>query len=108
MLISAVGLLRRRNWARLVFMGLLTLGIVYMFGGLFLQQSMLSSFNASFSAAAPQDSVFRANAKQFQSMFTVMRVFMIAFSLGIAGVFGWIVARLASAKVRTEFASRAA
>ena len=108
MLISAVGLLRRRNWARLVFMGLLTLGIVYMFGGLFLQQSMLSSFNASFSAAAPQDSVFRVNAKQFQSMFTVMRVFMIAFSLGIAGVFGWIVARLASAKVRTEFVSRAA
>jgi hypothetical protein len=33
-----------------------------------------------------------------------MRVFMIVFSLGIAGVFGWIVARLASARVRAEFA----
>ena len=108
MLISSIGLLRRHNWARLAFIGLLVLGIIYLLGGLFLQQSFMSSFNRSFSAAAPQDSLFRANAQQFESFFTAMRVFMIVFSLGIAGVFGWIVARLASAKVRTEFVPRAA
>jgi hypothetical protein len=108
MLISSIGLLRRHNWARLVFIGLLVLGIIYLLGGLFLQQSFMSSFNRSFSAAAPQDSLFRANAQQFESLFTAMRVFMIVFSLGIASVFGWIVARLASAKVRTEFVPRAA
>jgi len=108
MLISSIGLLRRHNWARLAFIGLLVLGIIYLLGGLFLQQSFMSSFNRSFSAAAPQDSLFRANARQFESLFTAMRVFMIVFSLGIAGVFGWIVARLASAKVRTEFVPRAA
>jgi hypothetical protein len=108
MLISSIGLLRRHNWARLVFIGLLVLGIIYLLGGLFLQQSFMSSFNRSFSAAAPQDSLFRANAQQFESLFTAMRVFMIAFSLGIAGVFGWIVARLASARVRAEFVPRAA
>jgi hypothetical protein len=107
MLISSIGLLRRRNWARLAFIGLLVLGIIYMLGGLFLQQSFMSSFNKSFSAAAPQDSLFRANAQQFESLFTAMRVFMIAFSLVIAGVFGWIVARLASARVREEFVPRA-
>jgi hypothetical protein len=108
MLISSIGLLRRHNWARLVFIGLLVLGIIYLLVGLFLQQSFMSSFNKSFSAAAPQDSLFRANAQQFESFFTAMRVFMIVFSLGIAGVFGWIVARLASAKVRAEFVPRAA
>jgi len=108
MFISSIGLLRRHNWARLAFVGLLVLGIIYLLGGLFLQQSFMSSFNRSFSAAAPQDSLFRANAQQFESFFTAMRVFMIVFSLGIAGVFGWIVARLASAKVRTEFVPRAA
>ncbi len=79
-----------------------------MLGGLFLQQSFMSSFNTSFSAAAPQDSLFRANAQQLESLFTAMRVFMIAFSLVIAGAFGWIVARLASARVREEFVARAA
>jgi len=108
MLISSIGLLRRHNWARLAFIGLLVLGIIYLLGGLFLQQSFMSSFNRSFSAAAPQDSLFRANARQFEWLFTAMRVFMIVFSLGIGGVFGWIVARLASAKVRTEFVPRAA
>ena len=107
-LISSVGLLRRRNWARVVFMALLVLGIVYMIGGLFVQQSFMSSFNATFSAAAPQDSVFRASTQQFASMLTAMRVFMIVFSLGIAGVFGWIVVRLSSATIREEFVSRAA
>jgi len=107
-LISSIGLLRRRNWARLTFMGLLICGIIYMIGGLFVQQSFMSSFEASFRAAAPQDSVFRANSQQFASMFAAMRVFMIVFSLGIAALFGWIVARLSSARVRAEFAPRAA
>jgi hypothetical protein len=108
MLISSVGLLRRRNWARLLFMGLLILGIIYMIGGLFVQQSFMSSLTASFNAAAPQDSTFRANEQQFQSIFRVMRLFMIVLSLGIAAVFGWIVARLASPKIRLEFVPRAA
>lgn len=103
MLVSSVGLLRRRNWARLTFMGLLVLGIVYTIGGLFVQQSFLSSFDTSFSASAAQDSASRATTQQFQSMFTAMRVFTIVFSLGIAGLFGWIVVRLASSKIRAEF-----
>lgn len=103
MLISSVGLLRRRNWARLVFMGLLILGIIYMLAGLLVQQSFMSSLTGVSGGAAPQDSVFRATAQQLQSMIRAMRVFMIAFSLGFAGIFGWIAARLASAKIRAEF-----
>jgi hypothetical protein len=108
MFVSSIGLLRRRDWARLLFMGLLVLGILYMIGGLFVQQSFMSSFDTSFRTAAPQDSLFRANADQFRSMMTAMRVFMIAFSLGIAGLLAWIVVKLSSAKVRAEFVPGAA
>src|SRR5713226_3604903 len=55
MLLSSIGLLRRRNWARLVFIGLLGAGILYNIAGLLLQQSMMSSFASSF----PLDSAFR-------------------------------------------------
>ena len=106
MLVSSIGLLRRRNWARLVFIGLLGCGILYMIAGLFIQQSFMSSFNTSFHGA-PQDSVFRANADRFQSMFNTMRVFMLVFSVAIAGVLGWIVVKLSSARIRAEFAPRA-
>jgi len=108
MLVSSIGLLRRRNWARLVFMGMLVCWILYMLAGVFIQQSFMSSFNTSFNASATQDSVFRANADRFQSMFATMRVFAIVFSLGIAGVLGWIVVKLSSARIRAEFADTAA
>jgi hypothetical protein len=107
-LVSSIGLLRRRNWARLLFMGILVCWILYMIAGIFIQQSFMSTMNTSFRTAAPQDSLFRANADQFQSMFTMIRVFSIVFSLAIAGVCGWIVARLSSARVRAEFANTAA
>jgi hypothetical protein len=105
MFISSLGLLRRRNWARLVFMGLLVLSIVYMLGGLFIQQSFMSSFDQSFRNAAPSDSAFQAHTDQFRSMFAVMRIFMFVFSIGIAGLFGWIVLKLASPRIRAEFIS---
>ncbi len=43
-LLTSIGLLKRRNWARLVFICLMALGIVWNIAGLFLQQLMLSGF----------------------------------------------------------------
>jgi len=108
MLVASWGLLRRRDWARVIFSAMLVLGILYMIGGLFIQQSLISSFDTSFRGAAPQDSVFRANADQFRGMFTAMRVVETVFSLGIAGLFGWIVVKLSSPRIRAEFSARAA
>ncbi len=108
MLTSSVGLLRRQNWARIVFIVLLAVGIVYVLGGLFVQQSFMSSMNKSFGAMPVQDSVFRASAAQFGSMFRAMRIIMAIFSLGVAAGFAWIVARLISPGIRAEFTSHAA
>ena len=108
MFVASLGLLRRRNWARLLFMGMLVLGIIYMIAGLFIQQSFVSSFDTALRTGAAHDSAFRTNADQFRSMLTAMRIFMAVFSLAMAGLFAWIVARLASINVRAEFTLRAA
>ena len=107
MLLSSIGLLRRRNWARLVFIGLLGVGILYNIAGLFIQQSMMSSFTASF----PMDSTFSADSatqqfgQQFHQMMAGMRVFMIVFIVGFSALFGWIIVKLLSPAIRTEFMS---
>jgi hypothetical protein len=105
--VASLGLLRRRNWARLVFMGLLLLGIVYMIAGLFFEQSMGSFVDAPFRTSGPGDSLL-ANAAQFRSMFAAMRVFMAVFTVAVAGLFAWILIRLSSADIRAEFTAPAA
>jgi 4-amino-4-deoxy-L-arabinose transferase-like glycosyltransferase len=101
MLISSIGLLRRRNWARLLFIGLLGLGIMYSIAALVLQQSMMSSFNASL----PPDSTFRQTGQDFRQMLGAMRVVMFVVAIGFVGVFAWIIAKLVSPPIRQEFQS---
>lgn len=105
MLLSSIGLLRRRNWARLVFVGLLGLGIVYNIAGLVLQQSMMSSFTPSFpiDSAFGADSTYRQTTQQVTQMMAGMRVVMFIFAIGFTALFAWIIAKLVSRPVREEF-----
>ncbi len=91
-LISAVGLLRRRNWARIVFIVIFALGIVWNIGALILQQLVISSM-----LAQPLFEV------QFDQMMLTMRIFSIAIVIVISTVLGWLIARLASPSIRSEF-----
>ena len=61
-LCASIGLLRRRNWARVLFIGLLALGIAYSILSLFLQRSMATSFNA----ALPRDTIFAGTRRSRQ------------------------------------------
>jgi uncharacterized membrane protein len=105
MLLSSIGLLRRRNWARLVFIGLLGLGIVYNIAGLVVQQSMMSSFTPPFpiDSVFGADSTFRQTTQQFTQMMAGMRVVTFIFAIGFAALFAWIIARLVSRPIREEF-----
>jgi hypothetical protein len=100
-LVAAVGLLKRRNWARLVFICLMALGIVWNLAGLALQRVMMSSMLSTMPMLppdAPPD--FRA---QFESMMTGMQIVAAIFALGFSFLFGWIIMRLMSAAIRREF-----
>jgi hypothetical protein len=104
-LAASIGLLQRRNWARLLFIGLLGLGIVYNLAGLVLQQSMLSSMTSQFplDSAVSADSTFRATAQQFDQMMAGFRVVMYVVTIGFAALFGWIIAKLLSRPICEEF-----
>jgi hypothetical protein len=96
-LISAIGLLLRKNWARLVFVGLMALGILWNLGGILLQEYMMSSF-PQVPAHGPRD----VDAG-FETMMTVMRFAMGVFAIAMSLLFAWIIKRLVSRSVRAEF-----
>ncbi len=97
MLISSIGLLKRRNWARLCFIGLMALAIAWQLAGLGIQFSMFSYMHEQFSAAATQ------GAPDMAPFFIAIAVFSVIFALGFIVLFGWIVKKLISAPIAAEF-----
>jgi hypothetical protein len=85
-LVASIGLLKRRNWARLVFIGLMALGIIWNLASPILQLIVLRGM--------------RSTMQIFSVIFALNVIYALAFCL----LFGWIIVRLMSAKVRSEFA----
>ena len=96
MLASSIGLLKRNNWARLVFIVVLSLGIIWSLGGVVLQMFMFSSM-----PQMPPEPQF----EQFQTMQSIIQWFAALMGIGIAVLFGWIIKKLTCASVREEFAA---
>ena len=96
-LVAAVGLLVRKNWARVMFIALMGLGIAWNLGGLWLQQQMLASM------PKPPPHAAGEFASGFETMTTVMGIGMAAFAVVIAVIFGWIAVRLMSRAIKAEF-----
>lgn len=97
-LAAAIGLLKRRNWARLAIVTLLTLGIVWNLGALVLQQQMM---------AVPLAGIPGPHHADFEQTFQVMRIASAAIAVGISLLFAWLIKRLCSVDVRAEFAGTA-
>jgi len=98
---SAIGLLLRQNWARLVFIAILALGIAWNLGGLVLQQIMIDSmmkFPMTTGKSVPPD--FEAG---MHGMMIAIRVFSAVFALGFSVLYGWLIKRLISPSIVAEF-----
>ena len=98
-LAAAIGLLKRRNWARLAFIAMMLLGVLWNLGAIWLAFSMWTWF-PPVPDAAPAD--FRAS---FETMAKVITAVNIAVGVLLAGLFAWIARRLASREIRQEFAA---
>lgn len=96
-LASSIGLLRRLNWARLCFIGILSLAILWQVTGLVLQFFMFSSMRQQFSAAAAQGGL------DMGPFFIGIAIVSVLFALGAAVLFGWIIKRLLSQAIAAEF-----
>jgi hypothetical protein len=97
MLASSIGLLRRWNWARLCFIGLLSFAILWQLAGLGFQFFMFSSMHQQFSAAQVQGS------PDMGPFLVAIAVVSVLFAAGFAVLFGWIIKRLVSPAVVAEF-----
>jgi hypothetical protein len=94
-LAASIGLLLRKNWARITFMAIMALGIAWSVGGLFLQFGMLSQMRDMIEAppGAPDMGVF----------FVAIAVVSVLFALGFSALHAWILYRLRSPAIAAEF-----
>ena len=98
-LISAIALLQRRNWARLVFIGIFALGILWNVVGTVLQQfsvSWVPTIPHPQNAPADFDLVMTA-------MMTWIRIVSAFFAIAFTVLFAWLIKKLLSPPIVAEF-----
>ncbi len=93
LLASSIGLLKRKNWARLSFIALLACGIAWTASSVFLQQSMFTSM--------PR--VEGPEAKQIENMMWVFKGIMVVFAIVFTVIHGWLIYKLCLPSIRAEF-----
>ena len=94
-LVVSIAMLKRKNWARIVFIILMCLGIVYNLGGLVFQFIMLGSMD-EFGGGFPPP-------PEFKNMFVIMKIAFIIIALGISALLGYIIKKLSSKNIKAEF-----
>jgi hypothetical protein len=99
-IVAGIGLMMRLEWARRTFIGLLVVAVLFNLAGLWLQhelvQGMLySSLSGVKLPAAAQD--------LFGGFVTASRVMAAVVTLGLCALLLWIMRRLMSPSVRSEF-----
>ncbi len=96
-LVAAIGLLRRWNWARLLFIVFMAFGVLMHIGGLALSPFMFASIPHMEGAGSPEIPQY------FGKMMIMMLGFSAAISIGFVVLFGWIIKRLTAPDIRREF-----
>jgi hypothetical protein len=90
---ASIGLLRRRNWARLSFVGLLGFAIFWIVLNLIFQIGM------AFFTPTPHV----PQAQEAHSIMTVFAGFMSVLGIALIVLFAWIIRRLVTDPIRQEF-----
>lgn len=94
-LISAIGLTKRKEWARKLLIGLLCLGLFYLVGITVFQWFTLNSLIG----------LWGNSPKNFLFIFNIMKIFSLIMVLGFGILFCWLIIKFASEKVKAEFLS---
>ena len=97
-LVSSVGLLRRLNWARLCFIGLMLFGIAWQLASLVFQFELFSGIGEQFAEVAEF-----GGGPDIGSMVPLVLALSGVFYVAVAVLFGWIAIRLISPAIVAEF-----
>src|SRR5690606_1207948 len=100
-LACSIGLLKRRNWARLGFVALLGLAIACNLAGLVLQFEVIDVVREELRGEAA------GGGPDLQGVVTVMMVMATVFALAYVALYAWIAKRLLSPAIAAEFRPRA-
>ncbi|SDU32655.1 hypothetical protein [Halopseudomonas salegens] len=95
-LLSAIGLLLRKNWARCIFIGILGFGILWNAGGFIMQQTMMGHM------VLPED-IPADMAANFTTMTLIFRIVSGIVALVFCTLFAWLIWRLISPGIKAEF-----
>jgi hypothetical protein len=99
-LVAAIGLLRRRDWARRLFIGLMAFAIAYQLLGLVAQWWFMGAMQQTISMPADAPAQFANGMRGFMLAIQVISTIM---AVGFSVLFGWIIKRLHSEAIRREF-----
>ena len=94
--IASIGLLKRKNWARLFFIVFLILGVIWTVVGGFMQFSFMESMMTS--NGIPQDV-----PPEFQNMQNTMKIVMGVMMVAMLGLYLYLIKRLRSDEIKDEF-----
>ncbi len=94
MFAASIGLFYRKNWARILFICMLTVGILWTLGQTVYQSIFMNRLMSGAHAQAAAD---------MQNTFATFRIVLWIIVLGITALLAWIIKRLASKDIRQEF-----
>ncbi len=92
--VSSIELLKRKNWARLAFIVILSFGILWQLGGLVIQLVMFSDF-----PSPPSGKSF----ENFERMSNIIRFFSFSISILISVAFICVIKKLVTQPIVGEF-----
>lgn len=93
-LASSIAFLKRQNWARLVFIVIFILGVIWQLGGLWIQFEMFSQFFGSSIGMGFED---------FERMAKIIGWISTVIALGVSGLFIWFIIKLSTQPIKDEF-----
>lgn len=93
-LFTSIGLLRRRNWARITFIGLMALGMMWNVGGLAFMYLFVDPMMPPAMEGVPPEFAAMQNLVVWTNLLLAL-VFLI--------LFGWIIKKLMSPAIKREF-----
>jgi hypothetical protein len=91
--VSAIALLKRKNWGRLLFVCVMCFGITWNAIGIVMMFSSMPEL--------PPNAPAEARA-QMQAMAYFIKTFSLVMAVGLSILFGWIIKRLLSPTIRRE------
>lgn len=95
-LIASIGLLKRKNWARIIYIVLLALGIVWNLVSLIFQKWTAQQF------PMPPDTP-EAFQSQMHTLMTVMSIVAVVVVILFSVLYGWMIWKLRSPQIIKEF-----